>query len=387
MGFNRERMRTVYISGDNIISPLDFTTLQNFEKLKAGVSGIKLHEDTGRSPVPFQASLFSEEQVNHVNESIPGNYSLFERLLIMSAHAGLTHTGIDPADSRTVFIISSTKGNIAKIEHPEGDDTPENISLHRSAKLVAGSFGNKNLPLVVSSACISGVLALITGKRLIESEIYDNAVVVGADLITRFILSGFQSFQAVSGEPCRPFDKSRNGVTLGEGAATIILSAKKPTGIEPVSIAGGSTSNDANHISGPSRTGEPLYAAIRKALGQSGISAEQVGFISAHGTATIFNDEMEAKAISLAGLEFAPVNSLKGYYGHTLGAAGLIEAVISVQSLRENTVIATKGFQESGVSREININSALQKRDMRYILKTASGFGGCNAAIVLEKHA
>jgi 3-oxoacyl-[acyl-carrier-protein] synthase I len=385
--FNGARMKTVYINADNIVSPIGFTTRQNFEKLQAGESGIHVHDDIRRSLQPFQASLFSDEQLEELYEAVAGKYSLFERLMILSARTALEQTAIDPANGRTVFIISSTKGNIAMIENRDTSDSTDTISLHHSAKVVAEHFGNSNLPIVISSACISGVLALITGKRLIESGLYDHAIVVGADLITRFILSGFQSFQAVSGQPCRPFDKSRDGVTLGEGAATVILSSEQPaTGI-PVSIGGGSTSNDANHISGPSRTGEPLYTAISKALRQANISAEKVGFISAHGTATIFNDEMEAKAISLAGLELVPVNSLKGYYGHTLGAAGLIEVVISVQSLRENKVIATKGFTESGVSKDINICSTIQQRDMQYMLKTASGFGGCNAAIVLEKHA
>jgi 3-oxoacyl-[acyl-carrier-protein] synthase-1 len=148
---------------------------------------------------------------------------------------------------------------------------------------------------------------------------------------------------------------------------------------------GGAISNDANHISGPSRTGEPLYAAINRTFKESGLTPEDIGFISAHGTATIYNDEMEAKAISLSGMEEVPVNSLKGYYGHTLGAAGLIESVIAVESLKANLVIPTKGFVEKGVSKEINICSTLKTLPMKYALKTASGFGGCNAAMVFGK--
>ncbi|RYY23295.1 MAG: hypothetical protein EOO04_14495 [Chitinophagaceae bacterium] len=260
------------------------------------------------------------------------------------------------------------------------------ISLYNSAKIVARHFNNRNLPIVVSNACISGVLAVLTAKRLIESGSYDHAVVAGADLITKFILSGFQSFQAVSAAPCKPFDLERDGVTLGEGAATMIISADKSKGNDPILVMAGCTSNDANHISGPSRTGEPLYNCIGKSIQQAGIKNTDIGFISAHGTATIYNDEMEAKAISLAGMQQVPVNSLKGYYGHTLGAAGLIESIVSVESLRENIVIPTKGFSQLGVSKEINVCSEIQTLNSKYILKTASGFGGCNAAIIFGRY-
>ena len=152
-----------------------------------------------------------------------------------------------------------------------------------------------------------------------------------------------------------------------------------------VKVSGGSVSNDANHISGPSRTGEELNLAISKAMNNAGLSANDIDFISAHGTATLFNDEMEAKAITLAGLQLVPVNSLKGYYGHTLGAAGLIESIISIQSLKENLVIPTRGFENIGVTQPINVCSTLYSATLKNCLKTASGFGGCNAAMVFSK--
>jgi len=129
-----------------------------------------------------------------------------------------------------------------------------------------------------------------------------------------------------------------------------------------------------------------LYSAIKKALKAAAISASDIGFISAHGTATIFNDEMEAKAIGLAGLQAIPVNSLKGFYGHTLGAAGLIESIVSMQSLKENVVLPTRGFQNLGVSQTVNVCSSLYTSALQHCLKTASGFGGCNAAMIFSKH-
>jgi 3-oxoacyl-[acyl-carrier-protein] synthase-1 len=220
--------------------------------------------------------------------------------------------------------------------------------------------------------------------RLIQSGQYENVVVAGADVITKFILSGFQSFQAVSPQPCRPFDAARNGITLGEGASTVMLSANKKYATD-IEVMGGSVSNDANHISGPSRTGEELALVINKAMQQAGVEQTGIDFVSAHGTATPYNDEMEAKAIALTGLQATPVNSLKGYYGHTLGAAGLIESVISMQSLKNNVVLPTKGFETLGVTKPLNVTNTMLHGSFNNCLKTASGFGGCNAALVFGK--
>jgi 3-oxoacyl-[acyl-carrier-protein] synthase-1 len=139
------------------------------------------------------------------------------------------------------------------------------IALTTSAKLVADHFHFVNQPIVISNACISGVLAIITGMRMIQSGQYENAVIAGADVISKFVLSGFQSFQAISDGVCKPFDAARTGINLGEGAGTVILSSKKKYSCG-IKVSGGSISNDANHISGPSRTGEPLSAAITRTL-------------------------------------------------------------------------------------------------------------------------
>ena len=144
-------------------------------------------------------------------------------------------------------------------------------------------------------------------------------------------------------------------------------------------------SNDANHISAPSQTGEELSHAMVKAMEDAHVLPAAIDFISAHGTATMYNDEMEAKAITLANLQTAPVNSLKGYYGHTLGAAGLIESVVSIQSLKRNLLIPTLGFEKTGTTIPVNICTDMVEGDYKNCLKTASGFGGCNAAVVFSK--
>jgi len=377
----------VYIIADNITSPVGHTSADNFEGLCNDRSGVQRYDNKQLSPVPFYASLLDWTTVDGGTTGELSDYTKFEQLLILSVARALQQTSIDTGSARTGLILSSTKGNISLLEEEEEvtEALQQKIALSSSAQKIAGHFGFTSQPLVVSHACISGLVAIITGMRLIQQGKFDTIVVCGADIITRFILSGFQSFQAISPEPCKPFDAKRKGINLGEGAATVILSATKPAGAASIMVTGGSVSNDANHISGPSRTGRELYLALSAAMKEAGVTATDIDMISAHGTATQYNDDMESKAIHMAGLQNVPVNSLKGYYGHTLGAAGLIETVIAIHSLQANKIIPTRGFQEAGTSENINVCSTLQPGLLKTCLKTASGFGGCNAAIVVEK--
>ena len=373
-------MESVFVVADNITSPVGFTTAANFERLTKGVSGVRLHNDKALSDTPVYASLF-ETNAFAQNEQ----HTKFEALLIASVADALSKCDVKASDKKTVIIISSTKGNISLLETEENNVAlQKRIALSTSAKIVAEHFGFVNEPVVVSNACISGIMATLTGMRLIQSGQFDNAVVVGADVISKFVLSGFQSFQAISAKPCKPFDKDRDGITLGEGAATVILS-KNQHNPDDLKVMGGAVSNDANHISAPSRTGAELSYAIDQALKQAALPADAIDFISAHGTATLYNDEMEAKAINLSILNNTPLNSLKGYYGHTLGAAGLIESIIALQSIKDGVIIPTLGFKESGVSTPVNVCHELLKGNYKNCLKTASGFGGCNAAIVFGR--
>jgi 3-oxoacyl-[acyl-carrier-protein] synthase I len=373
-------MAEVYIIADNIFSPIGETTAENFEQLKAGVSGIKKHHNVKLADDPFYGSLFTADAF-----AIDGKYTKFEQLLIASIDNAILKSEIDISSKNTALIISSTKGNIGLLEtEAYSSDLQKRIALTTSSQLIAAHFGFVNEPIVISNACISGIMGIITGMRLIQSGQFENVVVAGADVITRFILSGFQSFQAISSTPCKPFDINRNGISLGEGAATVVLSSKSKNKTD-IQVLGGAISNDANHISAPSRTGQELSLAIESTLKQGKLLSGNIDFISAHGTATIYNDEMEAKAINLSNLQHTPVNSLKGYYGHTLGAAGIIESIISIQSLKENIMIPTPGFEEIGVSTPINVCTKLMLGNYHNCLKTASGFGGCNAAIAFGK--
>lgn len=375
-------MKRVFLIADNIVSPFGLSSANNFSEITKGNTNVRLHEAGARSPKAFYSALFADE---FWQQNMIPSFTRFESLLALSIKDALSCANIDPADGKTGLVISSTKGNISLLEDNEiTGSLKKEISLSSSAQKIARHFGFNSRPVIVSHACISGLVALIAAKRMLQAGRYENIIVAGADLITRFVLSGFQSFQAVSDELCRPFDAARKGINLGEAAATMILSVHQPSS-HFIELKGGGISNDANHISGPSRTGQELFMAIQQAMKEANTEPGQIDFVSLHGTATLYNDDMESKAINLAGLQSVPVNSLKGYYGHTLGAAGLVESVISIRALKENLLIPTKGFETPGTAENINVCSTLQQATLKTCLKTASGFGGCNAAVVWQK--
>ncbi len=377
-------MKDVFVSTCNIFSPLGKTSAENFLQLKRGISGVRLYTDSLLSAKPFYASLFDEGDDFPIDPPI--FHTRFEKLLIGSIREALEKSEIDPGHPKTGMVITSTKGNIGLLEtRPLSRDLIDRIALPTSAGLVSRYFGFKNPPVIISNACISGLLGIIVALRMIRGRDYEHVVVAGADLVTRFVLSGFQALEALSPLPCVPFDADRAGINLGEGAATIILTGN-PKYSDGVRVLAGSVSNDANHISAPSRNGEGLGQAIKTALWDSGLSAHDIDLVSAHGTGTPYNDEMEAKALNLNGLHHAPVNSLKGYFGHTLGAAGILESVASICSLKENLILPSMGFKRSGVTVPVNICTSLLETPLRNLLKTASGFGGCNAAVAYSKN-
>lgn len=359
-----------YIIADNIISPLGETSEENYLSVKAGRSGIRAYEPgTCNIPEGFYASLLFED---------------FETLALRSAQKAIANAQLELKGKRTAFILSSTKGNIE-----------ENISLADSAQRIATQLGIDSKPIVVCNACISGLSALILGNRLIDSGLYDSAIVCGCDTPRQFILSGFQSLKALSPEPCRPFDMERMGLNLGEAAATLILS-KNPIQGNSWRMGDGFIRNDAFHISTPSKTADGLYLSIQRTLEsftkEISSTCKQIdmkahlAFINAHGTATLFNDQMESVAIGRAGLSDLPTNAYKSFWGHTMGAAGILETIISMKAIDDDTILGTRGFSELGVSGKMNICAENRPTDKKGFIKMLSGFGGCNATIWAAKN-
>lgn len=371
----------VYIGANNIFSPLGFTTKENFGALLRSETGVK-QQYFSFSDTAFCCSKIEPKAIEQRFDVISnGNtYTQLEKMCILSIQDVVNQSGIDFKDKENLLIISTTKGNIDVLEGAYKNIDGKRAYLSAFAKATGDYFECINTPLLVSNACISGLLAIIIGKRFIENGSYRNVVVCGADKISEFVLSGFKSFNALSEAACKPFDKNRVGINLGEAAASILLSADK-TGT--IKLSSGSSANDANHISGPSRNADGLFQAISNTLNAS--ATKTVDFISAHGTATEYNDEMESIAFTRAGLQQAPLNSLKGYYGHTLGAAGVLESIIAIESMLSNTLIHSAGFEQTGTTHELNIIKHTEKKTINSCLKTASGFGGCNAAALFEK--
>ncbi len=362
---------------DNIVSPLGFSTERNVSAVLGGVSGVRTHCGEFGIPEPFGAALLDREAVMEEagKEGITG-YPFFDTVAILSATKAIRESGIDPSAGDTCFILSTIKGNIGELAV-----TPAAVPLWKSAAALAERFGNPNVPIVVSNACISGLCALIHASRTLESGRFRKAVVVGCETQSRFIVSGFQSLKAVSEDPCRPFDANRTGLNIGEAAATMILSADGPE--DAWETGPGSVRNDANHISGPSRTGEGSYNCLRHVL--EGCTREELALVGVHGTSTPYNDEMESIALDRAGLGEVPVCALKGYFGHTMGAAGILETLVTMGALERGLIPAVKGFFTPGTSRSVNVSPFNRTTEKTAFIKLLSGFGGCNAAMLFRK--
>lgn len=235
---------------------------------------------------------------------------------------------------------------------------------------------------VVSNACVSGAQAVIEAFDALQDGDCELAIVRGEDVITDFIDSGFRSLQAKTEVAARPFDRSRNGLTLDSATAVAVLEQVEASDGFPRIISYG-CSNDANHISGPSRDGSGLALAIERAL--VGIDRSEIRAICAHGTATVYNDAMEARAFhAVFGGNPPPVFGIKGAIGHTLGAAGLIEVIISALVATEGVIPPTVGFEQGEDDFPLDVvHGQPRKIKPGYVLTTNSGFGGMNTAIVV----
>jgi len=379
----------ITLLSDNMISSLGFSSEENFRKMTQGISGLAYYEGFFDLPEPFVASMIREERLNNAFLQFPKarktrmNYTKLEKAAIVSIAEALKKTNINPANKNVLFILSTTKGNVFLLDPPPNKYyADERKYLWHSAELIAEFFGNFNPPITISNACISGANAMIAAQRALLLKQYKYVIVVGVDMLSQFIISGFQSFKALSQSICKPFDANRDGLNIGEAAAAIILANKNEEDLQPddIVLTAGAIRNDANHISGPSRTGEGAYLALRHVC--CGIDTAELAFINAHGTATPYNDEMEAVAITRASLQHVPVTCQKGYFGHTLGAAGVAESIISTRSLRERKVLKTYGFKTSGVSHLLRIINKTQPIEGNRCINMLSGFGGCNAALL-----
>ncbi|MBI4764472.1 MAG: beta-ketoacyl-[acyl-carrier-protein] synthase family protein [Deltaproteobacteria bacterium] len=299
---------------------------------------------------------------------------------------------MDPVPPDSLLITSSTKAgidNLEKIKRGEVAD-PEDMIPSSITERVKARLGLNGRSFHISAACASSTVAAAQGMALIAAGIAESVLIFCLDLLTESVFSGFSAFQILSPSPCRPFDRDRSGLSVGEGGAFLLLmSADRARELgrpEKGILAGAGISSDARHITAPDRTGAGLIRAVEAAIKTAGIKKEDIAGISAHGTGTVYNDLMELTAFrTLFGKQCPPLYSVKGCLGHTFGAAGGIEIVLGTRILSSQTLPPTAGFVHPEQGAEGIVSAQAVSLDGDYLLTTNSGFGGINAATILKK--
>jgi len=343
------------------------------------------------SPVSrFDVSAFH----SHVAGTVPGldqdlveGESVASRLL-ETLFAG--RHGIVPVDAP--LLLATTTGEVDLLEHSiirDGTPDPYAGALDQFLEKTCNRLDVRAGGTLVSSACTSATAALARAASMIRSGQHDCVVVVGCDAVTEFVFTGFSSLMALDSSGAHPFDAARRGLTIGEGAAyAILMSGERAQAEGRVAlgeIAGWGMSSDANHMTGPSRDGAGVVRAIEQALRLADIDASQIATISAHGTGTVYNDGMEMLAFKALFPTPLPTYSIKGGIGHTMGAAGLIEVIIALKTLKHGCVPPTVGLRVPDDAAAGWVSTEAVDSAGDYTLSTNSGFGGANAALVLHR--
>lgn len=293
-----------------------------------------------------------------------------------------------PADASV--LLATTTGEIDLLERSIAEDGPsaERSRPSRLLESVRELTGADGSGAVVSCACASSTAALARAAGRIRDGRDDAVLVVGCDAASEFVYAGFSTLMALSPEPARPFDEDRDGLTLGEAAVAALLLSPERASREDrtvlAEIAGTALTCDANHMTGPSRDGEGLARAITQALDEADVAPDEIAFISAHGTGTVYNDAMEMKAFRHVFDEPVPAHSIKGGTGHTMGAAGLLEVLVAGESRRQGVVPPTVGLgRPDELAAGWVSGQTVSVPPDNPALCVNSGFGGVNAAVVL----
>jgi len=305
------------------------------------------------------------------------------------AHAKASLANL-PKD-RIGLVLSTTKANIEALERlSDGRPCSDTARRHLQPDLLAADLASEHSALgsvqTISVACVSGLVALMQGAKLIQRGEADAVLVVGADHLSAFVMAGFTALKAIDPLGCRPFDRDRCGLTPGEAGAAIVLTRGDLAPQNGVRIRGWGSSNDANHMTGPSRDGSGLAQAIRAALKSANASPADIDYVNAHGTGTPYNDAMESAALrTVFGEGCPPLSGLKGMLGHTLGAAGVIETIACVLAMQSKFLPGTPRLSNvaDGVPPTL-LREPRQATRLNLVLKLNTGFGGANGALILS---
>ncbi len=355
--------------------------------LKANASGLRADERFN-SP-RFQSSIVGAAPRNptFAREDNPAHALATDAL----TQARLAAGGLKLPPARIGLVLATTKANIEALERlSDGRPCSETARRHLQPELLAADLATEHSaggPVqTISTACTSGTIALQQGVKLIRRGAADAVFVVGVDHLSAFVVAGFTSLKAIDPSGCRPFDRSRCGLSPGEAGAAILLVRGDLAIGSQIELCGWGSSNDANHMTGPSRDGSGLAQAIRAALKSANLNACDIDYVNVHGTGTPYNDAMEAAALrTIFGEACPPVSGLKGMLGHTLGAAGVVETIACAMALQEQFLPGTPRL--SVVADGMPASLVKEPRPagrLRHVLKLSTGFGGVNCALILR---
>lgn len=296
----------------------------------------------------------------------------------------------DPA--RIAVVVGTALGGVEELERALAEAPGPRAAaagLYDSpAHALARRLGARGPVLTVSTACASGATALGIGADLLDEDAADLVVAGGYDILCRFVMRGFDALRSLTRERVRPFDRRRSGLLLGEGAGLVLLARERDARARLGRLLGHATSSDGSHIAAPDPDGRGLEHALRAAMAAADVGADDVGLVSAHGTGTILNDRIETEVLKrvLGPRAYRiPVNSIKGALGHTMGAAATLEAIMCLLAARDGVVPSTLGYEEPDPACDLDyVPREARRVRPRVAVSTSLGFGGCNAALVLE---
>ncbi|MBL7766409.1 MAG: beta-ketoacyl-[acyl-carrier-protein] synthase family protein [Chitinophagaceae bacterium] len=395
----------IVVSGLGIVTAIGQgvqASLQSLRAEKAGLSHLDFLNTAHANIFPFgEIKQSTQELIQSAGSSIQRGYTRTSLLGIMALQEAWQQASLRPQQGLRIGLINATTvGGMCEVEkyyfdlleHPEGDysEYADTIDCADCTHKIADHFGIRHHVSTISTACSSSANAIMLGERMLQQNMLDIAICGGTDALTRFTINGFNALKNIDREACRPFDANRNGLNLGEGAAYIILekaSQAKSRGAEALAILSGySNFNESFHATAPNPEGEGAYQVMHRALQKAGLNPGDIDYINAHGTATLTNDESESNAMLRLFGQLPRFSSTKCYTGHTLAAAGAVEAVLSIAALQNGLAYANLNFETpmpgSALIPQLHFESGLR---MRHVMSNSFAFGGNNASLIFSQ--